>query len=165
MLKKEKSLSWSMKATGGEFHCPYRHDALQQARVRFRWDLPLHWPFLHYRCNLGIIHIEDAEAGHVDATETIRLQVYGHQVLLGHNSNQRVCHHWGVLDGSSSPLRRTMQELIKEMLNWRGNGRNHPIDFKSGNIKSEIVYITVKSCPDERRCVYFLIIWRCFNCL
>lgn len=74
----------------GEFHCSYRHDALQQARIRFRWDLPLHWPFLHYRCDLGIIHIEDTEAGHVDATETIRLQVDGHQVLLGHNSNQSV---------------------------------------------------------------------------
>lgn len=114
----------------GEFHCPYRHDALQQAWVRFRRDLPLHWPFLHYRCDLGIIHIEDAEAGHVDATETIRLQVDGHQVLLGHNSNQRVCRHWGVLDGSSSQLRRTTQELIKLMLNWdkvsNGSKRKKP---------------------------------------
>ncbi len=33
------------------------------------------------RCDLGIIHIEDAKAGHVDTTEAIRLEVNGHQVL------------------------------------------------------------------------------------
>lgn len=66
----------------------YRHDALQQAWVRFRWYLPFHRPFLYNGCDLRIIHIEDAEAGHVDTTEAIRLQVNGHQVLLRDSSDE-----------------------------------------------------------------------------
>lgn len=75
----------------------YRHDALQQSGVRFGWYLPFHWPFLHNRRDLGIIHVEDAEAGHVDTAEAIWLQVNGHQVLLGGKRNRKgsglVCWH------------------------------------------------------------------------
>lgn len=70
----------------------YRHDALQQARVRFRWNLPFHRPLLHNGCNQGIIHVEDAEARHVDTAEAIWLQVDGHQILLRDTSDEGHSH-------------------------------------------------------------------------
>lgn len=71
--------------SASEFHNrrpkAYRHDPFQETRVGLGRYLPLLGPLLNDGRHLRVVHVEDAEAGHVDATETVGLQVDSHEVL------------------------------------------------------------------------------------
>lgn len=61
---------------------PYRHESIQQARVRLGRGLePLHRPLLDDGRHLRVFCVEDAETRHVDATKAIRFHVESEQVL------------------------------------------------------------------------------------
>lgn len=68
----------------------YRHDPFQETGVWFWGNLPLKRPLLHNGGNLRIVHVQDAEAGHIDTAEAVRLQVYGHEILEEEKEREKI---------------------------------------------------------------------------
>lgn len=68
----------------------YRHDPFQETGVRFWGNLPLKGPLLHNGGDLRIVNIQDAEASHIDTAETVRLQVYGHEILEEEQEREKI---------------------------------------------------------------------------